>query len=122
MTKSITSNLRRLTLKSTHHQHKLSAVVLYKGRIIAKGVNQMRTHPAILPFSDLKLLHAEMSALLRVKHKAILSKCQVVVYREDREGNFALASPCTACRSMFKTYGIREIFFSTKGGWKYEKL
>lgn len=121
MTKSIENKLKRLRTRANHHQHKLSALVMHRGRPVSFGYNdQYKTHPKIRQFSQVKTLHAEAHALFRVKDKEILKDCEIIVYREDRHGNMANSRPCEVCQAMFRHYGIKKVTYSTAEGWKEE--
>lgn len=121
MTKSIETKLKRLRTRANHHQHKLSAVLLYRGRPITAGVNdQYKTHPKIRQFSQVKTLHAEAACLFKVKDPEIIKDCELVVYREDRQGNMANSRPCEVCQAMFRYYGLKKVTYSTAEGWKEE--
>lgn len=115
--------LKKERLKSDHHQHALSAVVLYKGVPLAFGFNKLvKTHPITRKYDRHKTIHAEISAVLKVRHHALLSKCTLVVYREDRHGNPAMAMPCSVCHQILKELGIKKVTYSTPEGWKDIKL
>lgn len=121
MTTSIENKLKRLRSQSNHPQHKHSAVITYRGRPVSFGFNEMRTHPGILKFSKVKLIHAEMSAILKDRYQDFTG-CTMTVYREDRDGNMAMSRPCEVCLKMLRAYGFKNIMFSTKAGWKEEIL
>jgi deoxycytidylate deaminase len=121
MTKTIVSKLQTLRKQSNHMQHKLSALILYKGRPISFGINdQTKTHPEIRKYSEVKTMHAEMAAIFKIKDKEILKNCEVIVYREDRAGNMANSRPCEVCQAIFRNYGIKKVTYSTANGWKEE--
>lgn len=121
MTSSIERKLQTLRKQSNHIQHKLSALILYKGRPVSFGVNdQVKTHPEIKKYSQVKTMHAEMAAIFRMKDKEILKDCEVIVYREDRAGNMANSRPCEVCQAMFRDYGIKKVTYTTSSGWKEE--
>lgn len=122
MAPNLVNKLKRLRNQSDHHQHKLSAVLMYKGRPLSFGFNSLKTDPKIQKYSKVKAMHAEMSAVFRVKNKEMLKDCTIVVYREDRHGNPVLARPCSVCETMLKDYGIKHIMYSSKEGWIEECL
>jgi tRNA(Arg) A34 adenosine deaminase TadA len=70
--------------------------------------------------------HAEMRAL----HKLInlyydknldMSKLSIIIYREHRNGNYALAKPCKACEAALRKVGIRNIYYTGDNSLIYEK-
>lgn len=123
MEEHLISKLKTVREKANHTQHKLSAVILKKGRPISFGFNdQKKTDPKIRQWSPVKTLHAEAHACFRVRHKFDFTGCTMVVYREDREGNPTLARPCEVCLKMLKDFKFRFIVYSTPEGFKEEKL
>jgi deoxycytidylate deaminase len=123
MTNTVVRKLQNLRRLSNHKQHKLSALILHRGRPISFGYNnQTKTHPKIKKYSDLKTLHAEMSALFKIKNKSILKDCTMVIYREHRNGVMANAKPCEVCTEMLRDYGITQVIYSTPNGWIEEIL
>lgn len=117
MAPNLVSKLKRVKEKSTHVQHKHSAVILLKGRPLSFGFNKMRTDPKIAKYSDVKQTHAEMSAIWQVKNKEILRGATIVVYREDKNGNMANSKPCVACTALIKECGFKNVTYSTPTGW-----
>lgn len=124
MSPNLVNKLRKEKEKSNHHQHKLSAVLLYKGRPISFGFNdKFRTHPKIKQYSEVKTVHAEMAALLKIQHQPeLISECVMVVYREDRFGQPANSKSCPVCVAMMKDFGIKTVIYSTKDGFVEERL
>lgn len=115
--------LKELRLKAEHHQHKLSAIILLKGRPVSFGFNNgIKTHPKASKYTEYPTLHAEMSAIFKVKNKDILRYCTLVVYREDRMGNLAMSRPCVACQQLIKECGIKKVVYTTKDGWIEESF
>lgn len=123
MTNTVVKKLQNLRSQSNHKQHKLSALILHRGRPISFGYNnQTKTHPRIKKYSDVKTMHAEMSALFKVRNVSILKDCTMVIYRETRDGNMANAKPCEVCAEMLKDVGISVVVYSTPNGWTEENL
>lgn len=122
MAPNLVNKLRIVKDKSDHKYHKLSAVLLYKGRPINFGFNSLRTDPKIKKYSQVKAMHAEMSVIFGVKNKEILKHCTMVIFREDREGNPAMAKSCDSCETIMREYGIKKVIYSTKDGWIKETL
>lgn len=124
MAPNLVNKLKKIKAKSDHHAHQLSAVLLYKGRPISFGYNQLKRDPKINKYSRVKGMHAEMSCLFKVRftNKNILKDCTMVIMREDKKGNPANARSCEACQALLRDYGIKHIVYSTSNGWMDETL
>lgn len=108
---------------SDHPVYKIGAALYYKNKLLSKGYNLVRkTHPIMVELGSKKTTHAELMAILKVRHKIDLTGCTMVVYREDKEGNPAKAKPCEYCQELLKQYGVKYTIYTTETGWKKEKL
>jgi dCMP deaminase len=100
---------QRLSLNSSHHTHKIGAVISKKNRIISLGFNQLKTSPnSPHPF---KTLHAEVDALLGNSYQD-LKGCVIYVYRETKDGLPANSKPCPTCEFALKRAGIKKVYYS----------
>ena len=98
--------------KSQHKQHKLGAVIVKGGRILATGFNAMR------PSALLKTptLHAEAAAVLKLlKEKRMhdLAGAEMYVTRFTRAGAVGLSRPCPRCMDLLRSVGIKRVHFTT---------
>ena len=106
---------RKLSVKSTHHQHKLGCVIVKKNKIVGVGFNEVKTHTqSPHPY---KMLHAEISALLWNSYKD-LEGSEAYVYRERKDGKLALAKPCSACESALRVAKIKKVYYSSETGYQ----
>lgn len=101
--------------KSQHRQHKLGAVIVKGGRILSTGYNSLR------PSLELKTetLHAEAAAvlkLLKARRLADLSGAEMYVTRFTRGGRVGLACPCSDCRALLTSVGVRRVYYTTDTG------
>lgn len=103
---------RKLALKSPSY-HKLGCVIAHRNKVLSVGFNDMsKTHPkANSPF---KTLHAEIDALIGLQRA---DGCDAYVYRELKDGTFAMAKSCAACELALRKIGIKRIFYTTNNGW-----
>lgn len=122
MAPNLVKKLREIKAKSDHGSHKLSAVLLYKGRPLEFGYNSLKSDPKISKYSLVKKMHAEMNVIFKVKNKELLKDCVMVIYREDKQGNPANARSCEACVSLMKFHGMKHITYSTENGWVDEVI
>ena len=118
---------------SDFHQHRLGSVIVYKGSKLATGYNTTRTSPVQKQYNRLRedydvddvgdhmnSLHAEMMAIEKVKYLDIdFGRTAIFVYRELRDGSPALSRPCRACMNRIKEIGIKDVYYTVKGGWKH---
>lgn len=98
--------------KSCYKQHRLGAVVVKGGRILATGFNELR------PSSVTKTptLHAEASAILKLLKKRKLHDlfgADLYVTRYTRGGSIGLARPCVACMDLIRSVGISHVHYTT---------
>lgn len=117
MAPNLLKKLKTIKAKSDHGSHKLSAVLMLRGRPLTFGYNSLKSDPKIAKFSSVKRTHAEMACVFRTKDKEVLKDCVMVIYREDKAGNPANARSCEACLKLLKHYGVKHITYSTENGW-----
>lgn len=120
---------------SDNKRAKLGSVIIYKNKVLSVGWNvENKTNPLQEEYNRLRgydisveftksSLHAEFSAMLRIKHMEIdFGKIHMFVYREKKDGTTGNARPCPACMGLAKTLGIKNIYYTTNEGWAYEKI
>lgn len=120
---------------SDNKRAKLGSVIIYKNKVLSVGWNvENKTNPLQEEYNRLRgydvsveftksSLHAEFSAMLRIKHMDIdFNKIHMFVYREKKDGTIGNARPCPACMGFAKTLGIKNIYYTTNEGWAYEKI
>ena len=134
--KKFLNDAKKASRNSEFHQHRLGAVLIYKGTPLASGCNIKKTSPVQKHFNRLRTnydvdadyannnsLHAEMSCILKTRYLDIdFSKTSLFVYREHKNGNKAMARPCRACRAMIKKMGIKDVYYTTEDGYCYERM
>lgn len=114
------TKLKEIRTTSCHHQHRLSAIILRKGIVLSSATNSLKTDPK----SPHKFLssHAEYGACKKIRNKNLLIGATIMIYRENADGNLALARPCESCYSFLKKTGIKYMVYSTQNGFTTEKL
>lgn len=116
---------RSMSYISDHDGYKLGAVIYRKKKPIGLGYNHnVKTHPLMKRYHVRHSfrIHAELNAILSVRHKHDLTDCTLVVYRETKKGDLALSKPCEECTKIIKSFGIKEIRYTTAEGWSKEKM
>lgn len=101
-------------------QQKIVAFVLdSKGKILSEGTNSyIKTHPeqaqsAKEEGEDYKIfLHAEVSALTRLKYHQLGKQETIVVLRLNNQLSLCYSKPCPICCRTIKKYGISNIIHS----------
>ena len=114
---------KKASLNSVHII-KLGACILSKNRVISVGFNQrFKTNPFIRKFDPHKTIHAEMSAIFRIKNKSLLKGATMVVYREKNEDkSIGMAKPCPVCQEIMKHYGFEKMIYTTDFGYMEEMI
>lgn len=102
-------------LKSEFAQHRLGAVIVKGGRILATGFNSRR--PSALLKTE--TLHAEAAAILKLlKEKRLedLAGSEIYVTRYTKGGMVGMAHPCSECMALIRSVGIKRIHYTTNFG------
>lgn len=100
---------------------RIASAVTYRGNVVAFGINQMKSHPFMIPFTknkDAIFLHAETDAIKNaLKERDDLSRCSLYVLRikkdDDRKTNICgIAKPCIGCMKAISTFGIKSVKYT----------
>lgn len=110
---------------------KIGCVATLKGTVIAKGWNGDKTHTFqdkynVYRYKDKWMpskCHAEIAALSKIKYLDVdFSKVELFIYRELKDGNYAMARPCPSCMAAIKDFGIKKVHYTTPDGVATEKI
>jgi len=120
-----TMELALQTADSSLSRKKVGAVLLNKGRVVAKGVNQdTKTHPLqarlaeVVGLEEKIYLHAEVAALIRCRSDV---DTIVVARLGGHEGDeLRNARPCPICTLALEQAGIKHIYYTTDNGFEYD--
>lgn len=103
-------------------KQRLAAAVLYKGKIISIGFNQMKTHPFAVEYAkndEAIYLHAETDAIYKAKKKLTeqeLRKATLIIVRAKNDINsnkhFGLAKPCPGCARCIEDHKIKTVIYT----------
>lgn len=112
-----------LANKSTFRTHH-GSVISYKCYIIGSGYNLNLHSNFAEHFNELKTLHAEMIAVMRVKNKKLLENATLYVTRISKKtGKLTYSRPCIVCRSMMNSFHIHNICYTDyNGNWISERI
>jgi deoxycytidylate deaminase len=117
---------------SNHPKHKLGCVVVKGHKIISSGYNSISKCHKVQAQLDMERfgvdycpgkIHAEIDTLLPlIKRRVDLSKATIYVYRQHKNGDLAMARPCTSCQKVIRQCGITKVFYTTDAGYCCEKF
>ena len=122
---------KSVALCSPHPRFYIGTCIVSKHQIISVSSNQVKSHPIqkqlnIFRFSPCDSskdrIHAELSAILKVKNKEDLQNASIYVYRINRQNKLGMARPCEACMTKIKEIGIKTIYYTTPDGFCREDL
>ena len=94
--------------------HKLGAVIVSGNRLLATGFNRKRNDPRYCEAGW--SIHAEVSAIRRLRNKPLPPKPRMYVVRVMRTGKLGLAKPCEDCDRSLTEYGIHTLIYTTNEG------
>ena len=110
----------------------LAAAVVYRGKVIARGNNQKKSHPIQQQFAkkpEAIFLHAEVDALYKASKMLTakqLAKSTLYIARKKHprphtsEVVWGLSKPCKGCQKAIEHYNIKEVVYTTdEGTYKY---
>lgn len=125
-------NTAKSVSKLSNHKNKLGAVLVRGHRIVSSGYNSIDRYSSIQAQLDDKQFkgfyskgpkHAELDALLPFyRRHENLSDCTLYVYREHKNGDSALAKPCSRCMQIIKACNIKKIKYTTEDGYAEEHI
>lgn len=113
---------------------KIGCVAVYKGTIIAKGFNTMKTSPTQKQYNKRRFNtdtnhyypsfnHAETMIYKKIRYLDIdFSKVKIYLFRSLRNGSIAMSRPCPSCFAMLRDLGIKEIYYTTPDGFAHETI
>ena len=100
---------------------KVAAALIYKGRVLATGTNQYKSHPLMMTRGyreDQCWRHAEVDCIVnasKIMSKEQMTRCELRVVRAKRPGHnskdwvLGLAKPCPGCSQVIRNHGITNI-------------
>lgn len=108
---------------------KIVAALVYKGKIVSYGRNQIKTHPLQKKFKKHPkaiFLHAEIDAIrnaLRRYSVDDLLKMDLYIARSKNEGVkdvWGLAKPCSGCSRAIDHFELNSVYYTTNEIGKYD--
>lgn len=111
--------LKKLSLRSNHHSHQMSCIIIRGNKVIGRGFNMLKTHPHS-PHKNFKQIHAEFAAVLNAGYD--VKGATVIIFREKKDGTLAVSKPCTSCHQFLIEQGVEEIVYTFENSFKMEKI
>lgn len=105
----------KASVRGEHKLHRLGAVVASGRHIISVGWNKAKTHPKST--HEWKHIHAEMDVIMKAGEKC--EGADLYVARIGNDGLLRNAKPCPACMSLILASGIKRVFFTYNGAWRF---
>jgi deoxycytidylate deaminase len=103
-------NAAILEARKSNMEQKHGCVIVYKGKIIAKGYNHYIDY-----YNHLFSIHAEVNVLMKLKKlKVEYNQCDMYVIRISNTLplDLRISKPCSNCAKTIVKYGIRNIYYS----------
>lgn len=104
--------------KSDHHTYKVGCVIVKGKRVVGRGFNMLKTHPKS-PHT-FKSIHAEFMAAMSAELD--IKGATAYVFREQKNGDWAMAKPCKDCWKFLIECGIKNVVYSYQGMFRQEEL
>lgn len=115
---------------SIFNKFRIGAVLVMRGKVIARGYNSTKGHPLQKKYNELRVdmgenshhpIHAEMDVLKQLK-SVDLRGAEMYIYNLNTQGEQRMARPCAACMAAIKKHGIGIIHYSTPEGFATEYI
>ena len=109
---------RALAVASVSTMRQRHGAVIAQGpRVLAVGVNSMRTAPMNCtdPRSQ-AAWHAEVAVLRQLRGRD-LHGATLYVARLNRNQVAAMSRPCVACQAVIEYAGVSKVIYTTNEGW-----
>lgn len=125
-----TNIARSVSEESVFTRYRFGAILVVKGKIVARGFNSTKSHPMQKMYniertdvsdSAPHYIHAEMDVLTKIKG-IDLKNAELYVYHLSPKNEQRMARPCPACMKAIKAHGISVIHYSTPDGLATEYI
>ena len=123
-------NVAKAVAKTSQYPRiKIGCCIVKKNKILAVGVNQLKSHPMQKRYNKFRPLnndninnniHAELDAVIKC-NKDDLIGASIYVYRESSDTQLRMCKPCEACTELIKRCGIKTIYYTDVDGY-YSRL
>lgn len=117
----VSINLKHTTNTSSPH----FTFLIKRNNIICFGVNNtVKTHPLANQFGHrFNSIHSELACINNFQYPiSQLNKFDMVNVRITSDNKLAMSKPCNQCIRMLRSFGVHEVVYSTKHGFKRFQL
>lgn len=101
--------------KSTVHS-KFVAIIMFRNKVISTGFNSVKDISSKNCYEKYEpnkhSIHAERDAIMKVKNKAILNKCRIIIYKLTHSGVVKECGPCEMCFKLLNKYCLKQKRFN----------
>lgn len=130
--KEILFTLQKVAAANPSDNAKVAAAIVRNNKIVAIGINSMKSHPMAARFSKNEqaiFLHAEVAAIknaLREIEVTDLEKMEMYICRVKKPKPFSkrwvwgLAKPCIGCQRAIAEFGLKRVVYTTDVTGTYE--
>jgi hypothetical protein len=110
-------NLSYALMNRKAHRCFHTSFVVRKGKVLAIGINQIKTHPKIKQYGYHALcgLHSELDAALKLGFTDC-SDLILINIRIDGKGQLNMSKPCQFCQKLIKQLNFKSVFYSGPDG------
>lgn len=132
--KEILFTLQKVASANPSYNAKVAAAIVRNNKIVAIGINSMKSHPMAARFSkndQAIFLHAEVAAIknaLREVEVEDLEKMELYICRVKKPKPFSkkwvwgLAKPCIGCQRAIAEFGLKRVVYTTDETGTYEVM
>lgn len=132
--KEILFTLQKVAAANPSDNAKVAAAIVRNNKIVAIGINSMKSHPMAARFSKNEqaiFLHAEVAAIknaLREIEVTDLEKMEMYICRVKKPKPFSkrwvwgLAKPCIGCQRAIAEFGLKRVVYTTDVTGTYEVM
>ena len=113
---------KQISELSDFEPHKIGCVLISGKQIISVAHNCQKTHPLQKEYNKYRQLkgnvihkaHAEILCLNNARKSNVdFEKSTLYIFRQTKDGKWAIARPCIGCFQFIKELGINKIVYST---------
>ncbi len=108
----IISDFLSIAAKKSSVHSKFVAVIMYRNKVISIGFNYVKDISSKNHFNKYEpnkhSVHAERDAIMKVKNKAILNKCRIIIYKLTNSGVPKECGPCEMCFKLLNKYCLKQ--------------
>lgn len=106
-------NIARKVAELSSFKVQISAILFNNGKILSVGYCKNKSHPICRKYFKHGTVHAEVDAILKIRHYGIPKGSEIIVFRQYKDGSAADAMPCPQCTKIMHEFGIATVYCTT---------